>query len=383
MIGVVKQEKGLSMNTDLFKIVKEHLHNQASDVKISTELAFLAKTHQLAPMLYYQTRDKALYHFYLQAVSAYTQRKTILEQITDAFSEIPFYIVKGFSISQYYPIPQLRTMGDCDIIVRECDKEKVKDILLAMGFEDHTSKWDDMEWHFVKQGLDFEIHHRLLYDETVIKDQEKAFADKGWDYVENHELDVNFHFVFLLLHLKKHLLNRGVGIRQFVDLAVMSKNNYIDKNQVAAFLKQTGMERFAEICSALCLRWFGVSLPVDTPEISDEFYNKATETILYSGVFGFEVQDQEEKRLLNNVNKFGKVSSITGYIFPSYKTCCITPKYKWIKGKPFLMPVFWIYRIVWALFKGKSKSSVEYMSAVANSDKAMAERRKELAAWGL
>ena len=148
-------------------------------------------------------------------------------------------------------------------------------------------------------------------------------------------------------------------------------------------MQQAGIEKFAGICSALCSRWFGIALPVATPEISDEFFHKATETILSNGVFGFEAPNQEEKRLLNNINKSGKIRSIIGHIFPSYKACCITPKYKWIKGKPYLMPVLWIYRIFWALFAGKRKESAEYISAVAGSDKAMDERSRELSAWGL
>ena len=163
----------------------------------------------------------------------------------------------------------------------------------------------------------------------------------------------------------------------------MSKNAGLDKQQISVFLQQAGIEKFAGVCSALCSRWFGISLPVETPEIADEFYNHATETILSNGVFGFEVPVDEEKRMLNSIKKTGKTRSIIDHIFPSYKTCCTTPKYKWIKGKPYLMPLLWIYRIIWALFSGKSKSSAEYISAVAGSDKAMDERSRELSAWGL
>lgn len=333
--------------------------------------------------MYYQTRETSLFQSYLHAISTYTQRRALLAQIIGAFSVIPYYTVKGISVAQYYPVPQLRTMGDCDLIVHESDKEKAKEILLSLGFEEHTGEWDDMEWHFEKQGLDFELHHRLLYDEAVNTEQEKAFADSARDYVLEHELDVNFHFVYLLIHLKKHMLNRGVGIRQFMDLAVMNKNAGLDREQVSVFLQQAGIEKFAEVCSALCSRWFEISLPVDTPEISDEFFNHATETILSNGVFGFEAPVDDEKRILNNINKSGKMRSIIGHFFPSYKTCCITPKYKWINGKSYLLPLLWIYRICWALFSEKSKSCVEYISAIAGSDKAMDERNRKLSVRGL
>lgn len=288
------------MNSAFIRMLSEHIEKKKSSIVVSQEMLSSAASHQVTPILYYQTRDESLYGSYLQAISSYTQRAKLLDQIEAAFSDIPFYTVKGIAVSTYYPVPQIRTMGDCDIIVHESDKERAKQIFLSIGFKETTGEWDDMEWHFQKQGLDFELHHRLLYDEAVNTEVEKMFADSAWDYVQNHELNVNFHFVYLLLHLKKHLLNRGVGIRQFMDLAVMSKNAKLNREQVSVFLQQAGIEKFAGVCSALCLRWFDVSLLVDTPEISDEFFNKATDTILANGVFGFEVPADEEKRMLNS-----------------------------------------------------------------------------------
>lgn len=372
------------MNQSFFRLISDYLAGiKSSSVSIPSNLNALAQSHQIAPIIYYQTNDQKLKSAYLQAISVYTQRKALLKQITEALSEIPFYIVKGITVAQYYPNPQLRTMGDCDIIVHEEEKEKARQLLLSIGFTDHTGEWNTEEWHLKKSGLDFELHHRLLYDETVNTKVEKAFTDTAWDYVQDHELDVNFHFVFLLLHLKKHLLNRGVGLRQFMDLSVMSLNARLDYERVSTFLRQAGIEKFAGVCSALCLRWFGISLPVETPEITDEFYEKTTETILANGVFGFGLPRDERKILLNSIKQSGKLGAIARLYFPSYEDCTDTPKYKWIKGKPYLMPALWIYRIFWALFSGKSKSSVEYMSAVAKSDKAISDRNEELAAWGL
>lgn len=371
------------MNRDLVGILADHLKSKSSNVPVSPEVISLAQSHQVLPIVYYQTKESTLSSVYFQAISLYVRRNALLEQIKDALSGIPFFMVKGFSVAQYYPVPQLRTMGDCDIIVHECDKEKAKQRLLSIGFVDTTGDWDDMEWHFRKQGLDFELHHRLLYDEVVNTEQEKTFTDTAWDYVHDHELDADFHFVYLLIHLKKHMLNRGVGIRQFMDLAVMSRNAGLNKSRIKSFLQQVGLEKFAGICSALCLHWFEIMLPVDTPEISEDFFARATDTILANGVFGFDVPDDGEKRLLNTVSKSGKLRTIIGSFFPSYRTCCITPKYKWIKGKPYLLPFLWSYRFFWALFHGKSEDNVEHIKSVIDSDEAMNKRNRELSEWGL
>lgn len=370
--------------SDFIKLLSDYLRNKKSDISLSPELMHLADTHQLTPILYHQTKDASLRSSYLQAVSAYAKRKTILNQISEALVDIPYYTVKGITVSRYYPVPQLRTMGDCDIVVHECNKEKARDILLSMGFIDRTREWKEAEWHFSKQGLDFELHHRLLYNGVVNTEKEIEFADAAWDYVNNdHEIDEDFHFVFLLIHLKKHFLNRGVGLRQFMDLVVMSQRANLNQEKISTFLQQIELEKFAAVCSALCLRWFNNALPIDPIEISDEFYNKATDMIIADGVFGFEVAENSSKALLNRIDKYGKNQLIIRYIFPSYKSCSSMPKYKWIEGKPFFLPILWGYRILWALFSHKTKNSVAFINTITNSDYAILERNDLLTQWGL
>ncbi|NCU27417.1 hypothetical protein EOM86_11990, partial [Candidatus Nomurabacteria bacterium] len=44
-------------------------------------------------------------------------------------------------------------------------------------------------------------------------------------FIVNGRLDDSFHFVFAIYHLCKHFMNSGVGFRQFVDVAVLIKND--------------------------------------------------------------------------------------------------------------------------------------------------------------
>ena len=154
----------LEINNNYFiQLLNDHIFSRPSfDGSVPQDIVFLAKSHQVSPIVHYQTKNKLLLQAYLQAVSSFTRRENLLLQIEESLRDIPFYTVKGISVARYYPVPQLRTMGDCDIIVHESDKEKARDVFLSIGFEEHTSEWDSAEWHFQKQGLDFELHHRLL-----------------------------------------------------------------------------------------------------------------------------------------------------------------------------------------------------------------------------
>ena len=48
----------------------------------------------------------------------------MMDEIESAFTQakIKFFAVKGLEVAGYYPVPTLRTMGDCDIIVHESDR---------------------------------------------------------------------------------------------------------------------------------------------------------------------------------------------------------------------------------------------------------------------
>ena len=48
---------------------------------------------------------------------------------------VPYVILKGTSAAQYYPHPELRAMGDIDIITRREDFRKSCNMLLENGFK--------------------------------------------------------------------------------------------------------------------------------------------------------------------------------------------------------------------------------------------------------
>ena len=88
----------MGMNTDFIKLLANHMENRPFEVQVTQELKMLAQNHQLSPIVYYQTKDDTLRLSYLQAINAYTQRKALLDQIIEAFSDIPYYIVKGLAV---------------------------------------------------------------------------------------------------------------------------------------------------------------------------------------------------------------------------------------------------------------------------------------------
>ena len=65
---------------------------------------------------------------------------TVLNKITE--ENIPLIVLKGLVVRDFYPQPDQRTMSDADILVHKDNVEKVKNLLIDMGYiflEDHKA----------------------------------------------------------------------------------------------------------------------------------------------------------------------------------------------------------------------------------------------------
>ena len=115
-------------------------------------------------------------------------------------------------------------MGDIDIVLSTDDRVKAHEIIQNLGYR--NTVYEDAEWEYVKNGIEIELHDKLEYEQLTEHD---LYFNDFWKYVktENGEsyLDPNFHFLYLLLHLRKHLISFDVGFRQFMDIAVMAEFN--------------------------------------------------------------------------------------------------------------------------------------------------------------
>ena len=82
------------------------------------------------------------------------------------------------------------------------------------------------------------------------------------------------------------MIIKGVGFRQFMDAAVLASQPEINWKQAELWLKELHLVKFSQICFAFCRRWFDIKIPAGKLELSDDFYNEFTETMLAGGVFG-------------------------------------------------------------------------------------------------
>lgn len=198
------------------------------------EILTFAINHQVAGIVYYQcknfisdldTIEKLLRHYSSSLYSSANVRKCY-KKISDELSEskIAFVPVKGLQIAQLYMAPELRTMGDIDLLVHRSDFDRISEIFLRNEFE--YGKVTEHEITFKKGIFYYEIHEYMVNNPMVPDELRKNYYNDYWQYLitdggyGEQKLDWSFHFMFLLQHMRQHILWEGIGFRQFMDKAI-------------------------------------------------------------------------------------------------------------------------------------------------------------------
>lgn len=69
-------------------------------------------------------------------IKSFTLRYSQTLEMLDLLNEngVDHIIIKGLVVRAYYPIPELRTYGDIDIVIRPEDRPKTHELMLQNGF---------------------------------------------------------------------------------------------------------------------------------------------------------------------------------------------------------------------------------------------------------
>lgn len=379
------------------RILADHLNQRPTIAQEQIdwqELLTLSENHAVNGIVFVQCKSfipdpfkSTLEHKYVAEYSSYQNRVHLYISISAAFSaeDIPFFAVKGLGVATCYPNPALRTMGDCDIVIQTQDKQRAHDVLLSLGFKNYST--GEHEWVYFKNGLEFELHHNLLYDEIGNSKEAKSFCDKAAEYCNliegsKYRLDWSYHYIFLLLHLHKHLIHSGIGFRQFMDLYVVEKSVDLNRAWIDDQLSKLSLLSFKNKCMELIRYWFD--------EIEETEQNiLLTEKILGNGVFGFDDPTNKDNRkadvmiITSLPLPITRIKTFLGSVFPSYSNMRGVPYYSFLNGRPYLLPAFWIYRLYRAVKYGMIDNGKRMIDESLVSKEDIENRKKELQKWGL
>ena len=237
-------------DTFLIEILKTFINEQKLPDLPEVSLESLAKRaskHNVSGIVYHmlslfldQNPDSAVSRLLKDQYIATVYNSVFKENEVNLFAEkmeeahISYAFFKGAEIQKIYPVPELRTMGDADVLVAGEDIEKAADILVNLDYE--KSEGGSNVWTFHKGIMSFEVHQKLIaanYWNQI--DYESYFEGIFEKLIPSEEgsrkyFSTEDQFIFLCFHIAKHLHGDGAGVRMFMDIAVYLRHYQTEMN---------------------------------------------------------------------------------------------------------------------------------------------------------
>lgn len=331
-------------------------------------LAYMNNKYSLTDNEEISTKLKEILY---QTVYISANRFSEFEKLSQLLSEegIMHMPVKGWYIKELYPAPELRTFGDIDILIHQNDREKCDAFLRKNGY---TVKNDwEPSYSYVKGSEFYEFHTNLIDAELSAAPELAKYFENAWNYAlpdteMRYKLSPEYHFIYVISHLAKHLYSSGAGIRMYLDIAFMLKKygDILDFEMIYRELKCIGLGKFYEIVISCVNDWFNTSVSVEVPAADKEIRDRLLGYTLSSDLFG-KTRDHSVIKLRNSEKP--KMSAIIQTLFPDAET--LEKRYTFIKGKKWLLPAAWVVRAVKNSNRiGKTVSNIKELSAADYND---------------
>lgn len=308
-----------------------------------------------------------------QTVQAADLKFKAIEDMKNILSKnsINHTIIKGGAIRHLYPVPEVRTSGDTDVVIDENDKDSVKNILLDNGFELTSESVNQLVFNYLGQEFQFKT-----YFDCISKDDRAFFSLELCDNVSGttYYLKPTYHTLYVINHFLKHLKGGGVGLRQLMDVDVLFRNEDVNLEQLLWICAQMNIEKSAKVVIALSKELFNTPVNIDY-NIDEDVFSHITDIMLNGGVFGYGISDVGTVRLANQGSKF---KAIINMLFATKEYMYDT--YMYANKHHFLLPIAYIQRFFDAVFK-RGKQNRKYMKSIlTDSENAslLSEIQKEL-----
>lgn len=198
------------------------------------------------------------------------------------------YVLKGFSLSRFYPKPEHRPCTDMDCYLKDKFEDGNK-IAKENGLTVDCSYYKHSK--ILLKGLTVENHQYLL----PVKGSSKAkrfeqelrtwIEDGNNEYIGDSRLKATspfFDAVYILAHAQEHFLNEGIILRHICDWAMVLKAhaNKVNWEEWKRVCKEYGMLSFGYAMSRLANKVCGVTVPFDCPK-DDEADRRLLDDTLY------------------------------------------------------------------------------------------------------
>ena len=290
----------------------------------------------------------------LQTMAIFSQRAEAMARLSQALAAegIDHLLFKGYVVRDYYAIPELRTFGDIDFLIRPQDRGKSDVLMKQWGFEPKEN-WEPV-FSYLRGGEYYEIHTEVLETDISERADYREYFSHIWDYAEKKSehtfvLKPEYHLLYLLTHIAKHIHGSGAGARMYLDIAFFLRHFGSDLDWVwfQRELEKLNFSDFTNMVFTFVQREFGVGSPIPLRAVDEQVYQDFVDFTMSGGTFGKFGRDSAVIQLKNQdirEENVSKVKTLLRRFFPPASQ--IERRYTYLQGRRWLLPAAWVHRVV-------------------------------------
>ena len=300
---------------------------------------------------------------FFSTIAITTMRDEDMKSLIGLLNEnsIDHLLFKGYVVKELYTVPELRTYGDIDFAIKLESRGKCNARMCNNGYK-LLDDWEPV-YSYDKNNEHYEIHTELL-DSNLNNnyDYQTYFRDfwKHANRIDQHTyvLDPEFHLLYLLMHIAKHVYSSGAGIRMYLDIAfyLCEYREKIDWEHFQNEVQTLKITKFVNTVFTAVEKWFEIESPIPLNDIDDDFMDEFLTFTLNGGVFGYNGKAAKLSQVRKNSQdgKVKRADTLLKRAFPSANL--IKARYTYLEGKPWLLPVAWVHR-----FFKKKGTTADYL----------------------
>lgn len=212
----------------------------------------------------------------MYACRSYEKLKALAENLRGVMvqNDIKCLLLKGLSLAEYYPRPELRKFLDIDLYAPE-SSHKIDEVFKSKGVKVDTDFYRHS--HMTLSGVLVENHHCLLDVRgrkrmVELESDLKAMALEhlaGFDGPGLYYPDARFALIFNLHHAMSHFIYEGISFKFLVDwvyfLRCCKGTLTVNQKVLASDMKRHDLMKFAAVMSEVSVKYLGLALE-DVPE---------------------------------------------------------------------------------------------------------------------
>lgn len=311
-----------------------------------------------------------------------TKQDADIQQVLDTFENngIKHLPLKGINLRKLYPKPEMRRMGDADILIDIEQYDSIRPLMINLGYSEKEEKDHELPW-ISKAGY-IELHRRLV--PSTSKDYYRYFKD-CWRFAKlkegkkyEYQMSLEDEFIFVFTHFAKHYRSAGIGIRHFIDLWVLKlKYTNLDIDYIRTELNKLGLLEFYDNIVKTIAACFE-NAPLD--EKSDYITQVIFGSSEYGNISAFITSKALKEKKSGKSESSIKLNRITKALFPNYSMMCEI--YPFLAKVPILLPLMWVVHFFRRFFE-KNKLKKFLKAFRRYSHKNVSDHEKALLYVGL